>query len=353
MTPEKVKAAFAHQSSACENLGSPFMGTLMRLCATEPWPAGDVRDRVFAWTGDIGPGAQSVPLRLAGALHALRLQGHAGLEAVYPPRKADDATLWAAVSTALVSDTAYLMAWLDSAPQTNEVRRAATLIAVGHVLTDLFDLPLRTSELGASGGLNLHWDRFGLDLHGRMFGHPEPVLTLSPDWEGPLPPGKPAQIVRHAGVDLKPLNPQDAQDALRLRAYLWPDQPHRMTLTEKAIKTATTPVDQSDGIAWLEKRLDHNEGETHLIYTTVAWQYFPTETQERGARLIAEAGAKATKQSPLAWFGMENDGKAKGAALTMRLWPGDITVDLGRADFHGRWVNWKGITGPTQDGIAP
>jgi hypothetical protein len=38
---------------------------------------------------------------------------------------------------------------------------------------------------------------------------------------------------------------------------------------------------------------------------------------------------------------MEDDGKTPGAGLTLRLWPGDVTLDLGRADFHGRWLDWR------------
>jgi len=26
--------------------------------------------------------------------------------------------------------------------------------------------------------------------------------------------------------------------------------------------------------------------------------------------------------------------------LTLRLWPDDLHIPLGRADFHGRWVIW-------------
>ena len=48
----------------------------MRACATMPWPAGTIRDRIFGWTGNITASGQSVPLRLAGALHALHLRGH-------------------------------------------------------------------------------------------------------------------------------------------------------------------------------------------------------------------------------------------------------------------------------------
>ena len=81
----------------------------------------------------------------------------------------------------------------------------------------------------------------------------------------------------------------------------------------------------------------------HIIQHTVAWQYFPAHAQHRGTALIEAAGARATPETPLAWMQMETDGDttgAIGAALTLRLWPGDLTLHLGRADFHGRWVKW-------------
>jgi hypothetical protein len=38
---------------------------------------------------------------------------------------------------------------------------------------------------------------------------------------------------------------------------------------------------------------------------------------------------------------MEADGSTEpGAALTLTLWPGEKVIPLGRADFHGRWVDW-------------
>ncbi len=343
MTPAHIKDAFAYQSAACASLGSPFMGNLMQLCADMPWPDGVVTDRVFGWQGDISPRGQSVPLRLAGALHALHLRGHAVLGAVYPPHDATDKTLWDAVSATLVTDAQFIDAWLDSAPQTNEVRRSATLIAVGHVLTERFGLPIRTSELGASGGLNLHWDSYAMDLNGVHLGNADPVLTLQPQWSGPLPPSTKITVAARSGVDLNPLNPANAEDALRLQAYLWPDQPERIALTRAAIASAKTRVAKADAIDWLAGQLDHQAGQTHLIYSTVAWQYFPAEKQGLGEKLITAAGATATEETPVAWFGMENDGEARGAALILRLWPGDHRFDLGRADFHGRWIEWRGL----------
>ncbi len=319
------------------------MGQLMRLCAEMAWPAGPITDRIFAWQGDISPRSQSVPLRLAGALHALHLQGHRVLGTVYPPQSVSDKALWEAVSATMISDAAQINTWLDSAPQTNEVRRAATLIAMGHLLSDRYGLPIRTSELGASGGLNLHWDSYAMQVGSDVFGSENPVLTLRPDWVGALPPKSIINVTSRNGVDLNPLDPAHPDHALRLQAYLWPDQPERLALTRAAIAAAKTPVAQGDAVDWLVGQLAHKHGQTHLIYSTVAWQYFPAGKQAKGTAAIEAAGAAATTEAPLAWFRMENDGGTHGAALTLRLWPDDVTHDLGRADFHGRWIEWRGI----------
>lgn len=342
MTAAALREAFLFQSKACESLGSPFMGQLMRLCGTADWPTGSVTDRIFGWGGDVSPRGQSVSLRLAGALHALHLQGDARLGEVYPPEQATDAALWAAVCDVLLAEADHIHTWLDSAPQTNEVRRAATLIAVGHFLADRYGLPIRTAELGASGGLNLHWDSYALQIGGAHFGSTNPALVLTPDWSGPLPPPAQPTVVSRAGVDLNPLDPAQPDHALRLQAYLWPDQPERLTLTRAAIGAAQTKVAQGDAIDWLSGQLAHQPGTVQMIYSTVAWQYFPADKQAEGAAMIVAHGAAASDDTPLAWFGMENDGGARGAALTLRLWPGDLTLHLGRADFHGRWVEWHG-----------
>lgn len=338
--PTSVAQAFADQAQACRDLGSPFMGQLMDLCANADWPAGAVTDRIFGWQGDVSARGQSVPLRLAGALHALRIQNRGGLAPVYPPHRVPDPLFWEAVAAALVIEATFIDDFLNSPPQTNEVRRSAALIPMGHWLADRFGLPLRISELGASGGLNLNWARYGLHVDDQIRGAADPVLTLTPDWTGPVPPDAPIRVSSVAGVDLAPLNPRDPDDALHLQAYLWPDQPDRLALTRAAMAAAETPVEKADAIDWLARRLTHRSGELHLIYSTIAWQYFPAAAQTRGQTLIATAGAAASESHPLAWFSMENDGVGPGAALTLRLWPGDLTLNMGRADFHGRWITW-------------
>jgi hypothetical protein len=78
-----------------------------------------------------------------------------------------------------------------------------------------------------------------------------------------------------------------------------------------------------------------------MVFHTVAWQYFPAETQARCRAALAAAGARATPDAPLARIGMEADAAPGSAALTVTLWPGGETRELARVDFHGRAVDWR------------
>lgn len=337
-----VQKALREQAGHCAALGSPFMEKLLTTLA-ENWQEDSAVARHCAqWEGDIGPMAASLPLRIAGGLHALVLTHQdPALATVYPPHTVPDGIFRQTVTEALERNIAFLADWMESAPQTNEVRRSAALIPAAHVIAAHFPLPFRTSELGASAGLNMMWDRFAVQTDQGRLGPDDAALTLNPDWTGSMPAPQPITVATRAGVDLNPIDPHAPDQALRLFSYLWPDQPERMALTRAAIAEQDTPVEQNDAIDWLEHRLsERHEGQVHLIYHTIAWQYFPPAVQERGTALIKAAGARATVQEPLAWLSFEADGASPGAALTLRLWPGDIRLDLARACFHGRWVNW-------------
>jgi hypothetical protein len=131
------------QSRACARLESPFMGRMLALLA-ERWP---VEPRIAAlcdmWQGeDIGPGGASLPLRLAGGLHALVLQGgDEALAAHYPPNTVEDDALIAAIAGALARHGDFIQDWMQSPPQTNEVRRSAALIPAAHWIAARHPLP--------------------------------------------------------------------------------------------------------------------------------------------------------------------------------------------------------------------
>lgn len=333
-----VLDAFRGQAANCAALGSPFMARLMSLAADRLRPGKPVTDKILAWAGDASANADNVPLRLAGALHALRLQNLA-LADVYPPRDADDDTLWTAIEDAMDRHSEPILAWLDNPPQTNEVRRAAALLPALACLHQRFKRPVELLELGASAGLNLRCDKFLLNLPEGAIGTAGSAVVLAPEWIGPMPPTRLPHIVRRAGVDLSPLDPTRADDRLRLLAYLWADQPERLDRTRAAIGIArSTPAEVSAGDAgeWLRHELARPPTDRlRVVVHTVAWQYFP-----RGTRATAEAAMNAAK-GDLARIAMEYDG-GNGAGVTLTVWPDGTPHQIARADFHGRWVDWTG-----------
>ncbi|WP_421701633.1 DUF2332 domain-containing protein [Aliiroseovarius sp.] len=335
-----LRAALAEQAMNNEALGSPFTARVLRLLADRIQPGTPLTDRMFAWQGDIGPYGDSLPLRLLGGLHALVLTGETpGLVAAYPPHEVDDVTLAAALDHALAHHQDTLNHWLDNPPQTNEIRRAAALITGGAWLAERFDLPVVMSELGASGGLNLAWDQYALDTPAGRIGPADAPVRLTPEWRGNPPPTGRLNITDRRGVDLKPMDVRRNEDALRLMSYLWADQVDRLERTRAALPLIGDWVDQGDAAAWLEDRLTGNTSDQlQLIYHTVAWQYFPAETQARCLAAMEAAGDRG----PVARLSMEaDDQRGQGAAITVTLWPGRKVIPLGRVDFHGRWVDWR------------
>ena len=340
--------AFHAQAEHCANLGSPFTARLMTLAGDRLTDATPVGQHILNWPGNASHRADAVPLRLAGALHALARSGHAGLQQVYPPNHetiSDDA-LWAAVETSLNSDASFILNWMKSPPQTNEVRRLNALYPGLLAVAAETGLPLVTSEIGASAGLNMRWDRYAYDLGGKTYGDPASAVRLNPEWRGNPAPDAVIESRAKAGCDINPLDPTDPATQERLMCYIWPDQFDRMERTEAAIAIAAADgqkVEKADAIDWLTTRLaTRDDSAAHVIYHSIAWQYLPEAAQAKGAAMIAKAGEQATAETPLAWLQMEGDGLSPGAAITLTLWPTGETRLLGRADFHGRWVEWQG-----------
>jgi hypothetical protein len=266
------------------------------------------------------------------------------LAAVYPVsgQSPSDNQLRVAVTEAILRHEVWLMTRLDRAPQTNEVRRSSVLIAAAHWLRARYDLPFVLSELGASAGLNLMFDRYALRIGPSRFGPDDAVLMLEPEWDGPLPEPVAPVIADRAGADLAPLDAE--ADRQRILSYIWPDQPDRIARTEAALALARQlrpQIARMDAADWLAQRLAApRQGHLHLVFHTIARQYFPPDVRARIAALLTEAGARATPTAPVAHVWMEADDTPNSAALGLQLWPGNVILDLGRADFHGRWVRW-------------
>jgi len=342
----KLEDAFLDQARSNRGLGSPFTAKVLTAVAARLTPGTPVVDRMRAFKGDISNRGASLPLRLLGGLHALVLTGKCPeLVACYPPNDCPSTDrLGAAIDIALADHGDTLLDWLATAPQTNEVRRSAVMIAGAHWLAAKFGLSnFVVSELGAAAGLNLMWDRFRLDLAWGVLGPRNSTVRLDPEWRGPPPPDGAVRITDRRGVDIAPLDPHDPDDRLRLISYLWPDQPWRIERVEAAIEMYDAVVDKADACDWLAGRLAApRPGAIHLVTHTVAWQYFPEESRARCLAALDAAGARATADAPLARLSMEGDErKGEGAPIELTIWPGGHRIHLGRVDFHGRWVDWN------------
>ncbi len=343
-----LHANFLEQALVCEAMGSPFTGQLCRLFAQNLARRCRVSERLLDWPGDTSHRGQSVPLRVAAAMHALVLSGRdSHMAALYPParERVSDSELWQAIEHALLSHEGFILDWLQSPPQTNEPARSAVLRVGFQYLVGKIDRPLVLSEIGASAGLNLNWDRYVLNVGDRRFGPPDAPLTLTADWRGSVPPPDGSPVVRaRQGCDLNPIDPRDPEQRLRLTAYTWPDQPARLARVTAALDFAALQppkVVKQDALDWLGERLETvHSGAIHTVFSTLAWQYLDSDARATGAAMMGHAGAKSDVDAPLAWLRMESDGKADSAALTLQIWPDGTSETLARVDFHGNWIKW-------------
>lgn len=334
------------QAHWCAALGSPFMAGLCSLIADRLDPATPLGRRLDAWPGN--PQDDALMLRLAGGLHARVRAGKApALAAHYPPNPTPDpGTLWAALAPLLAGKA--LLPWLDSAPQTNEVARSAVLMGGFLTIAAETGLPLALLEAGCSAGLNLVPDRYRFRL-GQLDTGADSCLQLEPVWAGPSPPDAPLHIDSRAGVDLNPLDVADPAQRARLLAYVWPDQPQRLDRMARAMAiTAEDPPEivAGDAAPFVEARANPRNGVATTLFHSIAFQYFPPDTQARIRAHMEQAGARATRDAPLAWLRFEMDTSVpstddtQAPTLRLTLWPGGEDRLLAHAHPHGKLVQW-------------
>ncbi len=172
---------FYGQARNCHDLGSPFMGNLMELLGDKIAQGSDVFDPLAQLVHDPDIFAGNFPLRLAGALHGFVLKNpDCALAKAYPPAQWDQDRIWAGLCQAIAQNADWIAPWVMVPPQTNEIRRSSAISAAARVVVDRFQMPLMVSEIGASAGLNLNFDRYGVAAQGFQFSPPDPIFDADP-----------------------------------------------------------------------------------------------------------------------------------------------------------------------------
>jgi hypothetical protein len=340
-----VRDAFHNQVLYCRANDAPVTARIVAALATLlDKPTTDFARRIAAWEG--APLADALPLRAAGGLHALHLAGAAHeLSPIYAD--ADGINDAAIVAGVVRRHEAALLPWLDGPPQTNEAGRSANFVAAMLWLTEQGLPPLfQCLEIGSSAGINLMLARYHYDLGGVQVGPQPGVMAFTPEWRGRHPPQHKIEIAGTKGCDVAPVDLTDPAQALRLKAYIWPEHRVRFERMEAAIaaaREAKPDIVQMNAADFVEAELAKPQaaGTVRLLMHSIVWQYVPADQQARVTAAMEVAGARATAERPLAWIALEANRTVHSHELVVRYWPGgDAPKLLGRSHAHGAWVEW-------------
>ncbi len=292
----------------------------------------------------------ALALRLTGACHALARAG-APIATCYPPNALPtEPQFHAALATLLESHQAFLLDYLKSPPQTNEVMRSAVLMSGLMVIAQRTRLPLALFELGASAGLNLAADAYFYQWGDARWGDPASPVHLVPEWRGAAFPAAsaPLAVASRRAVDQAPVDISSSTARERLISYVWPDQPARLQRMQAAMDIASragVKVETGDAIDWLTDQVDDRGAaqQCRVIYHSFFAQYLSAHDQERLAARIHAMAPHATPDAPLAWLRFESElPLALHPRLRLTLWPGGEEKVLAAAHPHGAWMEWRG-----------
>lgn len=343
---------FRRQAEWCEGLGSPFTAMVCRTLSERLTDETSFGARLLNWSGSAE--ADALALRACGALNHLAREGCAALAPLYPPNPTPSPdAFWRGVQSAIAEHDARLTAFLDSAPQTNEVARSAILLPGYLEIARRSGLPLAIREIGASAGLNLAFDRYRYVYGATQWGPADATVTIPCEWRGETaPPNGSLEVVDRLGCDLRPIDARDPGARARMLAYIWPDQSARLARAEAALDLAAAKgvrVDAIDAATFVARALHKLEpGRALVLAHTIVWQYLPQAAKAGIGDAIAEAAGRATRASPFAWLRLEAEPEEpRGGVLRLSLWPdGPVDEALAVASFHGQWIEWRGAGSP-------
>lgn len=346
MAYEAFASVVAQQAESCRGSGSPFTAALLEAAAADIASGGPIAAIVTPWSAADAKTLidDAVSLRLAAAFHHAVLSGAAPeLSTFYPPAAPGRAGFGDALAQTAAARRSEMVAFMRSPPQTNEVLRSMALLPGFLLVAAETGLPLTTLEIGASAGLNINWSRFRYEAEGWAWGDPAAALTLQSEWRGAPPVLADPAPVEAIGCDVAPVNVSDPAQALRLRAFVWPDQTERMERLQAAIAIAAAAgsrPDAADAAAWLAEHLHPRPGRATVFYHSVVRQYLSPETAAGVDRALAAAAAAATSSAPVAWLRMEPQRGLgwRGMDVSLTLWPGGEERHLAHAHPHGAWV---------------
>jgi hypothetical protein len=329
---------------------SPFYAALMDAMAADVEAGGPTWELLGPYADQ--PSTEYFPLRALAGVHRMVLDGSApALRGHYPSVGGDgDAqAAWPGVRDAFAAHDPDVLDDLRHPLQTNETSRCGALAAGFHVIAKRDPTPMRAFELGASAGLNLHFDRYRYESGGLAAGPEDSPVRFVDYWRGGDPPfDAPVDLVERAGCDLDPIDPTTEAGRLSLLSYVMPDQLERIAMMRGALEVAAVDpvrVDRASADEWIANRLaaEPAAGVTTVVFHSVFWIYPPAAVTDAIRSTIEAAGARASDGSPLHWLRYEEGAERMGVVeLRLRSWPGGTDELLARGGHHFQPLEWLG-----------
>ena len=349
MEIHSVAEALNWHADHCDKSDAPITARVIRSIHAIMGTQTALGRRLSSWAGR---GIEdALALRVVGGLHFLKITGtEPRLDAVFEGRITDQATIDSLMCEAAETFDTVLLPWLDGPPQTNEAGRSASIMAALLWLSDRTGPRFELFEIGASAGINTMMDRYFYNLGGTQAGVAGSLMQIVPEWRGAAPPDARVDITGIAGCDIAPVDLSDPAQAERLKAYIWADARPRMARMEAAIALASEQapdLERMDAAEFVTQQLARPQegGVTRALFHTVMWQYLPGETRAAITQAMAQAGAQATDETPLAWLRVETNRTTFRHELTVRYWNGSDEgaewTQLAEAHPHGTWIEWQ------------
>ena len=293
---------------------------------------------------------QRNPMLVLAALHRAALLGHPVLTPVYEVIRHGVATDVDVAADAVVEvvrhDPEIVRAQMCRSTQTNEPGRSAVLQAVVRDLVEPGHT-MAVIDVGTSAGINLNFDRFPV----RARDDADP-LTLVCEDEGPVDRVTPLpRVGARVGIDPNPLDLDDDDDRLWLKACLWPEERRRHERFDAIVARYRTwpPVTLLAGGALerLDDALALAAGDdVRVVVNTWSAFYFGEPERRAYYEALRELGASTNvawvsiESTLVAWPDLEEatDERRRGASQVVVSRPGEAPVRWGWCHPHGRWV---------------
>ncbi|QDX26638.1 DUF2332 family protein [Sphingomonas suaedae] len=337
-----TRGELRRQSRIARALGSPFVAAVLEAGDRQLHHAPQTCRLIEGWPDD--PSAAALAMRFNAALHALARRGDVpALSALYQRAQGDfDAVL----AQTLAAQDGFIVRWMQTPTQTNEVARAAAFAAALIVLRRETGMAAELLEIGSSCGLNLNLARYAYDLGGTPAGDWDSPVRIRPEWRGRAPHIAPVEVVGARGVDLNPLEAGDARARARLIAFVWADQPRRIERLKAALRLARAyppRVDRADATLWLPERLAEPQaaGVCRVVFHSMVLQYLGAVNRQAVVDAIDSAGARATADRPLARISFEWTPARDEVQLVLTRWPAGERRVLAICHPYGDWIDWR------------